>query len=55
MERILKCYYNSHKYLKIIFDPRFAISGTTLLRIWSSGGNVLFTKSEQTLTQNQAP
>jgi hypothetical protein len=26
-----------------LFDPRFAFSGATFLRIWSKGGNFLYT------------
>ena len=33
-----------------LFDPNFTFSRTTLLRIWSKGGNFLFTKGKQTLT-----
>ena len=32
-----------------LFDPHFTFSGSIFHRIWSKGGNFLFTKSKQTL------
>jgi len=36
-----------------LFDPNFTFSRTTFLRIWSKGGNFLFTKGKQTLTREK--
>ena len=35
-------------HVPYLFDSHF---GTTFLRSWSKGGNVIFTKSKQTLTR----
>jgi hypothetical protein len=32
-----------------LFDPHLAFSRTTFLRIWSKGGNLLYTKSKKNI------